>query len=44
MKRTHLGIVVLVVLCASIWVVATHPMFEQGQENHALLKEANHGS
>jgi hypothetical protein len=27
MKRSHLGIVVLVVLCASFWVVATHPMF-----------------
>lgn len=30
MKRSHLGIVVLVVLCASFWVVATHPLFAQG--------------
>lgn len=29
MKRSHLGIVVLVVLCASFWVVATHPIFDQ---------------
>lgn len=27
MKRSHLGIVVLIILCASFWVVATHPMF-----------------
>ncbi len=29
MKRSHLGIVVLVVLCASLWVVATNPLFSQ---------------
>lgn len=27
MKRSHLGIVLIVILCASFWVVATQPMF-----------------
>ncbi len=35
MKRSHLGIVVLVIVCASFWVVATHPIFAEVSVHHA---------
>lgn len=35
MKRSHLGIVVLVIVCASFWVVATHPIFAEVSEQLA---------
>ncbi|MGD9591825.1 MAG: hypothetical protein AB7V32_04840 [Candidatus Berkiella sp.] len=45
MKRSHLGLVVLVVLCASFWVVATHPMFEKSAvQLEETQKGALHGS